>query len=327
MKRIFFFLLLLPVISDAQSYSFSQFYSTPLALNPALTGSAQTEFRLSGNFRSQWIYGGNPYLTGSVGLESKILTNSVPDYHSWGIGASVLTDQSNAGGLSYSSYAIGSAYHVALDPEGIQTLGVGIQGSFNQRTFNLNRLRFETQFGSGGFNAAIPIGESFQNLAKSYMDIHVGVLYQYSSERMQISLGGAMFNILEPDVYSMANIYRLPKRYVIHVGFASSVSENTSIIGSLTGMSVNGLANITAGLAFQKRLERMSFTGGCWYRVGDAVIPYFGIGMDGLTLGFSFDNTISDLKTIAQTRNAVEVGLMYTPMKAYKELKRAIPWY
>lgn len=327
MRNILFILFFLPFCVDAQSYSFSQFFSTPLALNPALNGSAPTRFRLSSNFRNQWVYGGTPYLTGSIGVESKILSNSIPDYHNWGVGASVIVDQSNAGGLTYTISSLGTAYHVALDAEGRQSIGIGIQGSFNQRTINLNRLTFESQFGSGGFNNSLPIGESFQNLSKSYMDVHAGLLYQFNSEAVQFTLGGALFNILEPKTNSSLLEYRLPKRYVLHTGFNTALTEGLGLMGSLTGMSVSGLNNLTAGIALRKELETFSFTGGCWYRVGDAVIPYVGVGVNGLTLGLSFDNTISGLKSVAQTRNAFELGIMYTPLGELQKLKRAVPWY
>jgi type IX secretion system PorP/SprF family membrane protein len=327
MRNILIILFLIPSLVEGQSYSFSQFFSTPLALNPALNGSAYTRLRLSGNFRNQWVYGGTPYLTGSLGVETKILANSIPDFHSWGVCSNVIIDQSNAGGLTYTISSVGTAYHIALDAEGSQTIGLGIQGSFNQRSINLNRLSFESQFASGGFNNSIPIGETFQNLSKNYMDIHSGLLYQFKKENVQITFGGALYNILAPKTNSTLTEYRLPKRYVLHTAFNTNIGEGLGIMGSLTGMSVSGLNNLTAGVALRKDLETISLTGGCWYRVGDALIPYVGFGINGLTIGLSFDNTISSLKSVAQTRNAFELGIMFTPMGEYQKMKKSVPWY
>jgi type IX secretion system PorP/SprF family membrane protein len=327
MRCVLIILFFIPIWADAQSYSFSQFFSSPLALNPALNGTSPTKVRLSSNFRNQWVYGGTPYLTGSVGFESKIMINSIPDYHNWGLGANVIVDQSNAGGLNYTISSLGTAYHISIGGEGSQTIGIGIQGSFNQRTINLNRLTFESQFGSGGFNNSIPISESFQNLTKNYMDIHAGVLYQFNSENVQFTLGGALYNILEPKSNSSLSEYRLPRKYIFHTGINTKVAEDLSLTGSITGMSISGINNLTAGMAIRKDLESFSFTGGCWYRVGDAIIPYLGFGLNGFVLGLSFDNTISGLKSVSQTRNAYELGIIYTPLGEYKKLKRALPWY
>ena len=317
----------MPFLAEAQSYSFSQFFSTPLALNPALNGSAQTRFRFSGNFRNQWMYGGTPYLTGSLGVETKILASQLPEYHGWGVGAGVLMDQSNGGGLTYSMYSLGTAYHVALDASGVQTFGVGIQGTFNQRSINLNRLTFENQFGSGGFNSSVSIGEAFQNLTRSYMDIHAGLLYQYNGDRVQFNIGGALYNILEPRSNSSLTEYILPRRFVLHSGFNTDITEGMGLMGSLTSMSVSGLSNLTAGLALRKDLESFSLMGGCWYRLGDAIIPYVGLNTNGFTVGISFDNTVSGLRTVSQTRNAFELGMIFTPMREYEKMKKAIPWY
>jgi type IX secretion system PorP/SprF family membrane protein len=298
-----------------------------LTLNPALNGTAITRLRFSGNFRNQWVNGGTPYLTGTLGVESKILTSEIPEYHNWGIGLNVLSDQSNGGGLVYTTTSLGTAYHLSLNPEGTSTLGIGFQGSWNQRAINLNRLNFESQFSSGGFSNSLPIGETFDNLSKSYFDIHSGILYQFLNEDFQFSLGASCFNIVEPKTNSSSSEYRLPRRYVLHSAFNANLGADFGMICSFTSMTISGLNTSTLGLALRKHIEKLSMIGGCWYRLSDSIIPYVGIESNGLSLGLSFDNTISSLKTTSLTRNAFELGIIYTPMSEYNRFKKAIPWY
>ncbi|HNA97235.1 MAG TPA: type IX secretion system membrane protein PorP/SprF, partial [Chitinophagaceae bacterium] len=57
MKKIVFTLLTcvaLVSVSNAQDPNFSQFFASPLTLNPALTGKFDGTFRVAGNFRNQW---------------------------------------------------------------------------------------------------------------------------------------------------------------------------------------------------------------------------------------------------------------------------------
>jgi len=57
MKKLLLTLLLFPGIvsvSLAQDPNFSQFFASPLTLNPALTGKFDGNFRLAGNYRNQW---------------------------------------------------------------------------------------------------------------------------------------------------------------------------------------------------------------------------------------------------------------------------------
>ena len=58
MSRIIFVMLvssfLLPVTIRAQDPAFSQFFASPLTLNPALTGKFSGVVRVAGNYRDQW---------------------------------------------------------------------------------------------------------------------------------------------------------------------------------------------------------------------------------------------------------------------------------
>ncbi|MES1226414.1 MAG: type IX secretion system membrane protein PorP/SprF, partial [Bacteroidota bacterium] len=46
--------LLLGTAALAQDPNFSQFFASPLTLNPALTGKFDGVYRVAGNYRNQW---------------------------------------------------------------------------------------------------------------------------------------------------------------------------------------------------------------------------------------------------------------------------------
>ena len=50
---------------------------------------------------------------------------------------------------------------------------------------------------------------------------------------------------------------------------------------------------------------------GAMYRVGDAVIPYLGLELQSLWLGFSYDINHSGLKTASQSRGGNEISIIY----------------
>jgi len=59
MKQLKTFLLLFAITFSylavqAQDIHFSQFYMSPLNLNPALTGVMNSQVRVVGNYRNQW---------------------------------------------------------------------------------------------------------------------------------------------------------------------------------------------------------------------------------------------------------------------------------
>ena len=46
-----------------QDPSFSQFFASPLNINPALTGTINGKWRIISNFRDEWVTPASPYTT------------------------------------------------------------------------------------------------------------------------------------------------------------------------------------------------------------------------------------------------------------------------
>ncbi len=78
----------------AQDPHFSQFFASPLTLNPAFTGKFDGTVRIAGNYRNQWPAFNNVYTTSTLSVDFDILRDKLPDYDRWGIGILALTDQS-----------------------------------------------------------------------------------------------------------------------------------------------------------------------------------------------------------------------------------------
>jgi hypothetical protein len=59
-------LFILP--ANAQDPGFSQFFASPLTLNPALTGKFNGVLRVAGNYRNQWPAINNAFITSTVSI-------------------------------------------------------------------------------------------------------------------------------------------------------------------------------------------------------------------------------------------------------------------
>jgi hypothetical protein len=80
-KKIYFLvltLLLLSAETSAQDPHFSQFFVSPLALNPAFAGKFDGSYRFSGNFKKQWPLINNAFTSAAAALDFPILTNHIP---------------------------------------------------------------------------------------------------------------------------------------------------------------------------------------------------------------------------------------------------------
>ena len=80
MKRILLMILLLIALRSmhAQDPSFSQFFSSPLNVNPALTAHINSDWRLNLNMRDQWI-SPSAYATGTVSFDTKLFQEKIPN--------------------------------------------------------------------------------------------------------------------------------------------------------------------------------------------------------------------------------------------------------
>ena len=67
-----FFMVAIAHRSAAQTDPhFTQNYTYPMYLNPALTGSSDGEYRVSAIYRSQWGSVGNPYRTTGASFDTR----------------------------------------------------------------------------------------------------------------------------------------------------------------------------------------------------------------------------------------------------------------
>ena len=66
---VFIFALMLTGIAQAQDPHFSQFFASPLTLNPAFTGKFDGQWRLAANHRDQWPSIPKAYVTTSASLD------------------------------------------------------------------------------------------------------------------------------------------------------------------------------------------------------------------------------------------------------------------
>src|SRR6476659_9160043 len=83
-----------------QDPSFSQFFSSPLNINPALTANINADWRLISNLRDQWIGPASPYITGTISFDYKAIQNKIPNISEgnyMGVGCMLMFDHSMNG--------------------------------------------------------------------------------------------------------------------------------------------------------------------------------------------------------------------------------------
>ena len=182
----------------AQDPNFSQFFASPLTVNPALTGSPNSDLRVFTNYRQQWIGNNTSYNTGTISVDSRLFKDYLAENHVFGLGGFFMRDQSLNGYFRSTYASLNTSYSMAIDEYGIHNIGIGLAGIYGDRRLDFSQLTFSEQFGSGGFNTALPTGESSLTSLKPYMSVASGLIYRYRGDETEIDFGVSGYHYNRP---------------------------------------------------------------------------------------------------------------------------------
>ena len=153
----------------AQDAIFTQFYTTPIQLNPAFAGNTAAP-RVGVNYRDQWHNISNAYTTFTASYDQYIeALNS-------GFGFTLLSDKAGDGIYRKSNAAVSYAYR--LRTRSGTNLKIGVEAGVGQISLDWDKLIFldmidpiNGQTGALGTKEVKPI-----NLSNNYFDASVGML-------------------------------------------------------------------------------------------------------------------------------------------------------
>jgi Bacteroidetes-specific putative membrane protein len=142
------FVALCHLTLSAQDKHFTQFYASPLTLNPALTGAMEGSYRVTANYRDQWRKVlDNPIRTFSAAADLRFDANKRKNSEdAIGLGIMFFNDKVSVVDFSTTQIAVSLAYHKALGIEQTQFLTVGVQGGLSQRNLTYGSLNFHDSF-------------------------------------------------------------------------------------------------------------------------------------------------------------------------------------
>ena len=318
MRKLVLFIctLLLVILVKAQDPHFSQFFASPLTLNPAFTGKFDGTWRVAANHRDQWPSIPKAYVTSSASVDFAILKDRIPAGDVFGIGFSGLSDQSADAALKLNYGSLSMSYHKALDEDGFNTIGAGFQATYTSAILDFSKLTFEDQLSQNGFTN--PTAENLSNgNSQNYFDVNAGILYSGSTNGINNYYAGAsVYHINKPSLSFIDKTWNLSSRITVHGGGSFSVGDNLSLSTSAIFQFQNKTTETVIGGALSTNvnsdlLNPTSVFAGSWIRFGDAIIPYIGIEISGLRIGASYDINTSKLKAATASRGGSEFSLIY----------------
>ncbi len=333
MKKIFGLLTLMGImcVSEAQDPNFSQFFASPLTLNPASTGKFDGLYRIAGNYRNQWPSINNAFVTKTASADFHLLKNYLSDIDRWGIGGLFMNDQNGNGALETNQFSLSTAYHKGLDEDGYHQIGVGFQGSYTNKTLNVYKLKFEDQLTALGFTGATSEIFPQAGLQINYIDINAGVLYNGSTNGYNnFYLGASMYHINRPKETFQGGQFYLNSRTTIQGGGRLPTNQYNAFHFSANYSFQANANNLMFGGAYAMNLnynedDPVNVYMGAWARfnnVTDALIPYVGLEFGDVHIGATYDVNISSLQPASNSRGGIELSLIYIRKPVDKSLKK-----
>lgn len=301
---------------------FTQNYTYPMYINPALTGSSDGSYRVSAIYRSAWGSLGNPYRTTGLSFDA-------PTNKNIAVGVNVLNQSAGDGGFNYfTAYASVAYTGVKFGKDENQRMVFAMQGGIIDRRIDESNFKWGEQWNPvTGYNASNPTSESFAANAATSLDLGAGVLYYDAAPGKKANVFGGLsfFHINKPKDPIISSqtvaLNTIPIRYTMHAGVSLNISDIASIVPHALVMKQGNATETMAGVYMQRNIntETDVMLGG-YYRYKDAIAPFVGVDHKNFLIGLSYDANTSKLGNMAKNVNSFELSFSYTKRKGTKSL-------
>lgn len=301
MKTIFLVLFIcVSSLVFSQDPTFTQFYSNPIYLNPAFTGSNGCP-RFVSNFRSQWNGLTGNYQTTSFAYDQYVKSIS------GGVGIIGLYDSQGQNTIQTSMIGLTYSYHLKVNRK--FSIMFGARAAYFQKFLDWNKLTFGDMIDPRrGF--IYQTNETPRGGSRGFFDVSSGVI-GFSKNYF---FGIAMHHMNRPDESLILGKSNLPIRYTAHFGSNIRIDRNgrygvsTFLMPNVIYQYQNGFQEFNLGTY----VKFGNLTAGVWYRTTDAFILSFGYQANKYKVGYSYDLTVSKLgNMISQGSHEVSLGFNF----------------
>lgn len=316
----------------SQDPVFSQFYTSSLYLNPALSG-LEKDVVLGFNYRSQWAGVGLPFKTFQFSAIHPILQQGVRSKHLGGFGATIFSDEAGPDQQVVSKgFSVASSYNFHLNRSGNHIIATALQFGVIQRKVNMDALQWSSQYSSlVGYDPSLP-GETLGSERITRPVINAGAVWRMAIDDhfkpMKMFYNGfAVSNINRSKGFFPEGREGSAILYKIHGGYLHTFSNGLEVSPNYlmqfqnnAQINVGGYGAYSLPAVTSGSLKDVKVSLGFWYRFKDSFILTTGISTSSWNAGFSYDANSSSLERNFQGANSIEFSFAYRIqiMKAYQ---------
>lgn len=330
MKYLFTCLLIMLSLKPTfgQDQHFAQVEYAPLLLNPALAG-ANTRLQVIANYRTQWKSIAAPYQTIAASIDAR-LQGKYSDRNSFlAVGASFFNDIAGDMKMQTNQFNLDLAYHIKMGKYSV--FRIGIYGGLNQRSIDINRAGWASQYDGSAINTSLGSGESFGALNHTFMDAGAGTVYTYrkmkysvnSNVNNNVNAGIAFYHVNRP--YSSFISKKSERLYMRFSTFVNgSFNLGRTPLALQPGLYVQVQAKyfevmygtylriaLSEGSHFTGRGKSSALGIGIFNRYFDAFVLKSYLQYHNFSVGFSYDLNTSRLTPVSKARGGMEFFLRF----------------
>lgn len=322
--------------ANGQDFHYTQYFMSPLGVNPALAGAYNGSYRINGLYRDQYRgVGSNTFGGFSLNVDAPIIRGFRKQ--DW-IGVGLRMEQNKSGdfGQKLNFYGLGIAYHLALDKKQNSIFTIGAQygtGGYTYDRLEINDTansyitgtfsETESQFNSGGQGTGNQGSTNVQG--GSLNDLTVGALYNMKNPKAgsDLKIGVSVEGILNPD--RSASSRGDDKGIGLH-GFGTyefTMNKRSSLTSGLYYYSNKQASAIIANSILNYKMkpgDKMILHGGLGVRNARAALLYLGATVSGIRVGLAYDLDIGASTPATNNHKSIELGVTYIG-KIYKKPK------
>lgn len=301
---------------------FTQNYTYPMYINPALTGGSDGDYRVSSVYRSQWGGIGNPYRTTAISADTRTDKNIA-------VGINVMNQAAGDGGFNYfNTYASVAYTGVKFGAGNNHRMVFAMQAGIINRRVDQTKFKWGDQWNPiTGYNSSNPTSESFATSSATTLDMGAGVLYYDATPDKKTNVFGGLsfFHINKPKdpiISKQSEVLNtIPMRYTVHGGLSFNLFERTNIVPHVLYMHQGSASETMLGVYAQRNInEETDVMVGGYYRHKDAIAPFIGVDWRNFIVGLSYDVNTSQLGAVSRNVNSFELSISYIKRQGTKSI-------
>ena len=312
-----FLMFFIVVASKAQDPLFSQYYASPLYLNPGLAGSLKDP-RLIFNSRVQWTQLPKAFNTYAASADFQM-----PKLNS-AFGFLATTDKAGSAGLRTTT--LGAIYAAKIRLNKKWVFSPGLMFAYGNRSIDFSKLVFGDQLQYNGPTTDDAVGQLGN---RSFFDFASGAVFYNKS----FWAGFSAYHINQPNFSLLGENSRLPMRLSVHTGMRIPIKHGLISKSKLNSISPSLIFTSQGEFQFMDAGANVLFDPvmvGLWYRGNpltknmegslnhDAAIFILGLNLKYLEVGYSYDFTLSKLGPDSGGAHELSVMIFLSGIKTHR---------